>query len=484
MDPSPLLADVGKSESVVLVPTSQAEALAAGLGRARLTDNERALLRPARVEITPDLRSVTLSFDPPLREGRYSLLVSPRLRDGQGLLLRTLHRADYELGGPAPQPVLVSPAPDGFAPLNQHRLRVSLPMGRAGSLLRVVGAGGPIAAAPLPDQPGEAIVELPVAWDQPAFRPGETIRLELDGQPLAGQSFQALACIRAEPPSLLSASLVPTSTAAAAAVSLDWPAAVRVSWVELAGPLDGDPAELFESLCGATCPSAVAAARCAPTDCGPVRSGCRAELRLGALQPRTSYLVRTLAADDEGRTVRLPIQKFSTLDPVPWLEISEVMASPTGSLPRADGEYLELWNLGAGAVDVGRLALVGRDAVVRPLLGTPPPVPVFLRPGERALAVGASFDAGRYELPPGLPILRAATQRLLGHGLDDAGAQAVSLLLLAEQGAASRLPLQLSIFPGVRAPCAAGASLERVFSPMPSEPIVFRCGDSGGTPGW
>jgi len=53
--------------------------------------------------------------------------------------------------------------------------------------------------------------------------------------------------------------------------------------------------------------------------------------------------------------------------------ISEVMASGV------DGEYAELLNLGPGAANLEALALQGPDAVVRPLLAAPPPLPCCLR---------------------------------------------------------------------------------------------------------
>src|SRR5207244_786168 len=167
-----------------------------------------------------------------------------------------------------------------------------------------------------------------------------------------------------------------------------------------------------------------------PPACGPQTFACTASLRLGGLNPATDYVLRVVALDDLGFTLRGPRQKFTTLAALPRVVISEIMAAPPGPAPKSDGEYVEILNLGPGAAALDTLALEADDGVLRPLVASPPPLPVQLAPGARALAVGASFDASRYpSLPPGTPILRAATQRLLGRGLPDDGPPPFRLVL-------------------------------------------------------
>ena len=153
------------------------------------------------------------------------------------------------------------------------------------------------------------------------------------------------------------------------------------------------------------------------------------------------------------------------------------MSSPPPPGPKGAGEYLELLNLGPGAAAVETLALVGQDGVLHPLLASAPPLPVRLLPGERALAVGASFEAERYHLPPGTPVLRAATQRLLGHGLSGEAPPPLRIVF------AGPVPVELASFPGSSERCAPGASLQRDETAPPGAPAAFHCGQQGGTPG-
>jgi hypothetical protein len=203
-------------------------------------------------------------------------------------------------------------------------------------------------------------------------------------------------------------------------------------------------------------------------------------LALDGLAQGSAYLVRLVLEDDEGHRAVLSARRGDTQNTHPAVSIDEVMASPPLPLPRSDGEYIEVYNPGPGAVDTARLALRGADGVVRPF--TAKEAAPALTPGARALAVGLSFDASRYPLPTGLVLLRAPTQRLLGRGLTDDGSQPFSLVWLP-QTAAALAPAELSSFPGEGLRCSDGRSFERVHpDPKPGAPL-FACGAPGGSPG-
>ena len=111
---------------------------------------------------------------------------------------------------------------------------------------------------------------------------------------------------------------------------------------------------------------------------------------------------------------------------------------------------------------------------MRPLLASPPPVPVQLAPGTRALVVGSDFNPARYpSLPPGLPILRASTQRLLGRGLSDDSPPLIILLASDAEGTLA----EVDRYPGAGPVCPAGRSIEA------TEGGAWVCGADGGSPG-
>ncbi|MGZ6123309.1 MAG: hypothetical protein ACXWLR_00005, partial [Myxococcales bacterium] len=199
---------------------------------------------------------------------------------------------------------------------------------------------------------------------------------------------------------------------------------------------------------------------------------CPGSIRIEGLEPGADYALRIAARDDFGFTLRAPAQAFSTLSALPRAIVSEVMASGV------EGEYVEILNLGPGAADLEALALQGADGVARPLLGGVAPLPLALAPGERALAVGASFDAGLYPgLPAGTPVLRAATQRLLGRGLSDDLPPPFALVTQTQP------PLSLAAFPEAPPRCPAGVSLQRDEGVPPDATAAWICGRAGGTPG-
>ena len=135
MDASLLLSDVDRSETVVLVPQAQAEVMAAALVHARLTARERALLVPVRVALEDDASAVVISPDAPLAPGDYSLLLSPRLRAGDGRKLTGALRFAYQVRAQPPRPVLVAPLAGSVAPRNLRQVRLDLPEAHGGAVL-------------------------------------------------------------------------------------------------------------------------------------------------------------------------------------------------------------------------------------------------------------------------------------------------------------------------------------------------------------
>jgi hypothetical protein len=266
------------------------------------------------------------------------------------------------------------------------------------------------------------------------------------------------------------AALAVRDTGATAEVVLDWPAHVEIQVAEAPRAAVDDP-------CLASgCVVADASVSCSPPACGPQTFSCGLTLRIDGLKPATDYVLRVFAQDDLGLTLRGPQQRFTTVAPMPRVIISEVMAAPPA--PQGEAEYVEILNLGPGAAALDSFALVAADGISRPLLASPPPVPLQLPPGGRALAVGSAFVAARYpSLPPATPVLRAATQRLLGRGLADNAPPAFRLVL---QGP---VPVELADFPGGGPSCAAGASLQRDESVPPGQAAPYTCGPPGGTPG-
>jgi hypothetical protein len=398
---------------------------------------------------------VTLVPDQPLPPGTYFLLASSRLRDTAGRRIAAAARFRYEVAQPKQRPRLVAPAPGALAAANLARVRVQSPAG-PGRLALVSASGAEIASAPAAD----GLVELALcpSWSGTgcaALRPGETYALALDGEVVPGQSFAAAWCPRLDPPRVDSRVRV-RDTSVIVDAQLDWPARITVE----VGPM---PAQA----------SATAEASCAPDPCDSAAPpACTAAARVDGLSPGTAYDVRLTVADDEGHSVQFAPVRVATVPLLPKVRLSEIMTSPPLPLPRSDGEYVELWNEGTTPADVSALALSGSDGVARPLLGVPPPTPVVLAPGGRALAVGASFDAARYAVPEGVPVLRAAAQRLLGHGLSDDPPPAISLV-----ASISGTDVELSSFPGGGPSCAAGVSIEM------DGPSGWKCGRDGGSPG-
>ncbi|TMA25266.1 MAG: hypothetical protein E6J78_18080 [Deltaproteobacteria bacterium] len=469
MDEGPLLAGSGRSETVVLAGEADVERVAAAIAHSTLSAHERQLLIPAAADIAADVRSIQLTPDRPLPAGASYLLVSPRLKDAQGRhLIGNGARFAYQVAAPPARATLISPLAGAEAPLNLAYLRASAPAGK----LTLLDEKGAILAGPVEAQ-GET--ELALCQQAPctSLQAGKKYQLALDGVGDDAQVFSAAACSRDAPPVLQggAAVIAARDTSVVAQIALDWPARAELLVAEARnGSVD-------DGCLASGCASTQADLSCAPPPCGPQSFVCVASLRIGGLKPAADYLLRVAARDDVGFTLRGPEQKFSTVASLPRVILSEVMATPPGPTPRSAGEYVEILNLGPGAALVDGFAFSAEDGIVRPLLASPPPLPVQLQPGGRALAVGESFDSARYpSIPPSTPILRGSTRRLLGRGLHN-GAAPFRLVL---QGA---VPIELSGYPGAPPSCPDGASLQRDESAPPGAEARWSCGPVGGTPG-
>lgn len=452
MDLGELIASSGRSETVVLAAAANAERAAAAIARGHPTAAERALFVSAAATVATDQLSLELAPDAPLPAGSFFLLVSPRLRDTAGRKLAgNGARFGFDIQAAGATPRLLTPPPGSTAPLNLARVRV-LATDAGVSLVDEDGGvvGGPV------EGPGE--VFLPCA----GLQAGAAYALSVGGARVADAGFVVSPCARTQAPLISSIALAALDTSVAAEVLLDWPASVRI---------EVSPAGVS---CAGDCASATALAGCGADACAAQPVSCAATLRLAGLAPASDYTLRVVVQDDEGHTVASPPQDFSTLAPLPRLILSEVMidAQP---LPRTPGQYVEILNLGPGAAALDGLALVGPDGLARPLLAAPPPLPLSLPPGGRALAVGDSFDISRYpDLPPGTPILRASTQRLLGRGLSPADPPRIDLTLRGTV---------LAGFPGGAFACDSGQSLQRDEAAAPGAEAKWTCGPAGGTPG-
>jgi hypothetical protein len=168
--------------------------------------------------------------------------------------------------------------------------------------------------------------------------------------------------------------------------------------------------------------------------------------RAVALRPRaplrgwTGYAVvvssRVRAADGrpvldpEGRR-RTFVASFGTgapEGPPPAPAITEVLAD--AETPEAGGEYVEIANLGEGALDLGGFRLAkhtAAGALVSCEVVAPPAA--VLPPGGIALVAGGAWD-GRYALPAGVPVMTCGATALLGGIANDRAPD----LVLADPG--------------------------------------------------
>jgi hypothetical protein len=448
MDEGQLLAASGRSETVALVPEADVERAAAAIEHAPLSANERTLLVQADAQIASDRKSIALVPEQPLSAGGYYLLVSPRLKDERGRRLAgNGARFAFQVPVPPRGARLVAPTAGGEAPWNLAVVHAFAESGR----VALIGPSGTEVASADAHGPVDLLLTAPLTA-------GATYSLALDGAAAAEQTFTAAQCARSAAPALQggTAQLSVRDTGVTVQLVLDWPAHLEVSVEDAAG----------------AAVTTVAGILCSPPPCGPQSFVCPGSVRVGGLRPSSDYTLRITARDDFNFALRAPPQRFSTVAALPRVAISEVMASGV------EGEYAELLNFGPGAADLDRLALQGPDGIVRPLLGTAPPLPVLLSPGSRALAVGASFDVSLYPgLPAVTPVLRASTQRLLGRGLSD---DATPPFRLVSRG---QVAVELADFPASAPHCPTGVSVQRDEAVPPDATAGWSCGTKGGTPG-
>jgi len=448
MDEGQLLASTGRSETVVLAPEALVERAAAAIEHSRLSAEERSLLVGARAAISAGAAELDLAPEKPLLAGGYWLLASTRLKDAAGHHLQAAARFHYSVAAAARTgPTLVAPPAGSTTAANLARVRVSVPEG--GGVVSVVGPSGALASAAATS--GVLELQLCPAWAGSgctALRAGQTYSLALDGKPVADATFVASQCPRLDPPRA-EVRVRPRDTSILADVRLDWPARVALQVGTCPGPFCGVD-EGFAS--------------CAPDPCTPpAEAGCAVSLRVDGLLKSTPYALHL---------VRAPGEQVMTTGALPRLAISEVMASPPLPVPRSDGEYVEILNAGTTAADLSRAALEGIDGIARAVAPDATGAVVLL-PGARALAVGASFDASRYSLPAGVPVLRASTQRLLGRGLSNDSPPLIALLASDADGGIA----EVDRYPGAEPRCAAGQSIEAGRSG------TWMCGTDGGSPG-
>jgi hypothetical protein len=460
MNEGQLLASSGGSETVVLAAEADVERAAAAIAHDRVTAEERRLFVPAQASLASDLMAIAIAPDRPLAAGKFYLLVSPRLKDNAGRKLPgNGARFEYQIAAPAAKARLVSPAAGAEAATDLQTVRATASSGH----VALLGPDGGVVAGPAEAQ-GEVALSLAAP-----LTAGAKYMLALEGAASPDESFTAAPCVRTAPPALQNgqAALAVRDTEVSAQVVLDWPARVSLQVGEAGG---ADPCA------SGGCVQTEAFIACAPPACGPQAFACAGVLRLGGLKAASDYVLRVTARDDYGFTLVGPQQKFTTIAPLPRVLISEVMSSP--GKPVSGAEYVEILNLGPGAAALDSFALLGPDGKSRALSAVPPPVPVLLAPGARALAVGSGFDASRYpSIPPGTPVLRASTKRPLGHGLGGRTPPAFQLVLLGD------VPVELAAFPGNAQSCPDGASLQRDESVPPDGEAQWSCGPIGGTPG-
>jgi hypothetical protein len=202
------------------------------------------------------------------------------------------------------------------------------------------------------------------------------------------------------------------------------------------------------------------------------------------LAPWAGYalLVSSRVRDAQGRPVLAPdgrhgpfVQPFSTgaaPGPPPLPVLTEVRVD--AETPEAGGEWVEVANLGEGALDLRGHRLAKRSAA-----GELSSCALALRegtaapPGGHALLVGGAWD-GREPLPAGTPLYGCGTTALLGGIAND---RPVRLLLLAPSG-----EVLSTLGEGGEAPVCA--ILERLSPLGPDEPWNLACAEDGGTPGW
>lgn len=180
--------------------------------------------------------------------------------------------------------------------------------------------------------------------------------------------------------------------------------------------------------------------------------------------------------DPEGRR-RTFVATFETVaappGPPPRPVLAEALAD--AATPEAGGEYLEVWNLGEGPLDLEGWRVAKRttsgawtSCTATRAEGGP------VAPGEAGLLTGGGWD-GRYDAPAGVARWACGASALAGGLAND---RPPELRLLDPAG-----QLRSTLGEGGAAPRCAGA-VERLDLEGPDAPGNWGCADGVGTPGW
>ncbi len=174
--------------------------------------------------------------------------------------------------------------------------------------------------------------------------------------------------------------------------------------------------------------------------------------------------------DPDGRR-RTFVSRFETGAPEgqpPLPSLTEVRAD--AATPEAGGEYVEVANLGGGALDLEGWRLskrTGTGALVSCAISA---AGASVAPGGVALVAGGSYD-GRYELPPGVAVLGCGATALLGGIANDSAPEILLANPLGEVAAT---------FGAGGAPICPAAA-ERIDPAGPDDSANIAC--TGGSPG-
>lgn len=203
---------------------------------------------------------------------------------------------------------------------------------------------------------------------------------------------------------------------------------------------------------------------------------------VSALWPRTGYaLVLGPARAADGRPVLDPdgrrrafVATFETGDlpgPPPRPVLTEVRAD--AATPEAGGEYVEVANLGEGALALEGWRL-GKRTATGALVTCTVTGGAYVAPGGLGLVVGGAYD-GRYPLPADVPVFRCGATALLG-GIANDRAPELSLLDFAGEVAST-------FGAGAVAP-RCPAAVERIHPAGPDDAANLACAEGEGTPGY
>jgi len=306
---------------------------------------------------------------------------------------------------------------------------------------------------------------------------------------LAGALAAAAACGPAEPdPHVRLAAWAPGGAGA----PLD-----AVARLDFSGPLDpAQPAGVRVALARGADARAVAAAAgseagLAPSDpaipCDLSLDPTGRRLTLRPLLPLAAGQVHALVVgtlrDAGGRPVLDPeghrrtfVATFETVaappGPPPRPVLAEALAD--AATPEAGGEYLEVWNVGEGPLDltgwrVAKRTASGAWTTCTADLAEGAPI----APGAAGLLTGGAWD-GRYAVPVALPRYACGATALAGGLAND---RALELRLLDPAG-----QVRSTLGEGGAAPRCPGA-VERIDPEGPDAPENWACAEGTGTPG-